>query len=129
MTVTGIHKGLTYFIAAVWIANGLLCKVLNFVPRHQQIVENILGEEFARPLILVIGTAEVVMAIWVLSGVRSRLNTLTQIAVVAAMNILEFVLVPNLLLWGRLNAVFALLFITVVFYKEFVLQRQLTQQV
>lgn len=129
MTVTGIHKGLTYFIAAVWIANGLLCKVLNLVPRHQQIVGSIFGEEFARPLILVIGIAEVGMAIWVLSGIRSRLNTLTQIAVVAAMNILEFVLVPNLLLWGRLNAVFALLFIIVVYYKEFVLHRQLTQRV
>ncbi|EMS33047.1 hypothetical protein C943_00324 [Mariniradius saccharolyticus AK6] len=40
---------------------------------------------------------------------------------VAIMNILEFVLVPDLLLWGRYNALFALLFIGLVYYNEFVL--------
>ncbi len=34
---------LNYLIAAVWIANGLFCKVLNLVPRHQEIVARIIG--------------------------------------------------------------------------------------
>lgn len=49
------------------------------------------------------------------------LNALAQIAVVATMNVLEFLFVPELLLWGRLNFAFALLFIGLVCYNEFVL--------
>ncbi|WP_017734083.1 DoxX-like family protein [Nafulsella turpanensis] len=124
-----LQKSLTYFIAAVWLVNGLFCKVLNMVPRHQQIVESILGEEFAGPLTIIIGIAEVGMAVWILSGIQPRLNAIAQISVVALMNIIEFVVVPELLLWGRFNAVFALLFIWVVYYKEFGFQRQVPQKV
>jgi hypothetical protein len=100
-----------YSIALVWIANGLLCKVLNFVPRHEQIVARILGDEYSRPLTILIGISEIGMAIWFLSGIKSHLNTIAQIGIVATMNILEFILVPDLLLWGKLNSMFALLFI------------------
>ena len=96
-----------YSITLVWIANGLLCKVLNFVPRHEQIVARILGDEYSRPLIILIGISEIGMAIWFLSGIKSRLNTIAQIVIVATMNILEFILVPDLLLWGKLNSMFA----------------------
>lgn len=40
-----IHRILTYLIAAVSLINGLFCKVLNLVPRHRQIVAEILGED------------------------------------------------------------------------------------
>ena len=40
----------TGLISLVWLVNGLYCKVLNFVPRHQLIVARILGEDFARIL-------------------------------------------------------------------------------
>ena len=59
------------------------------------------------------------MALWILSGIKSRLNTLLQIAVITVMNTLEFILVPGLLLWGRFNALFALLLILVIYYNEF----------
>ena len=36
------------------------------------------------------------------------------------MNILEFILVPDLLLFGRFNAAFATVFILVVYANEFV---------
>lgn len=114
-----IHKALTYFIAAVWVLNGLFCKVLNLVPRHQQIVASILGGAYARPFTVAIGIAEVGMGIWILSGVKPRLNAVTQIAVVGIMNFLEFLIVPDLLLWGSLNSVFALLFMLMVYYNEF----------
>lgn len=113
-----------YSIATVWIANGLFCKVLNFVPRHEQIVARILGEDFSRPLTILIGISEIGMAIWFLSGIKSRLNTIAQIGIVATMNILEFILVPDLLLWGKLNSMFALLFIFVVYFNHFHLNKK-----
>ncbi|MBJ6117505.1 DoxX-like family protein [Pontibacter sp. BT310] len=119
-----IHTTLNFAIATVWLINGLFCKVLDMVNRHEQIVAEILGSDFSRQLILLIGFAEVGMAVWVLSGIRARLNAVLQIAVVATMNILEFSLVPELLLWGRLNILFALLFIVVIYYNEFILNRR-----
>jgi len=113
------YKVLKYCIAFIWLANGLLCKVINLVPRHQEIVATILGPEHARLLTIAIGISEVLMAVWILTGIRSRLNAIFQIAVIAVMNTLEFILVPGLLLWGRFNAVFALLLILVIYYNEF----------
>ena len=108
-----------YLIAAVWLVNGLYCKVLNAVPRHEAIVARILGDEYAPFFTKAIGCSEIVMAIWVLSRYKSRLNAVTQMLIVGVMNVLEFVLVPDLLLWGHLNAVFALAFIAVVYWYEF----------
>lgn len=117
---------LTYLIAFVWLANGLFCKVLNLVPRHQQIVQAILGVEIstARVLTLLIGFSEVVMAIWIWTQWKSKLNAFLQMSVVATMNILEFVLAPDLLLWGRFNSLFAFLFILLVYYHRFVLGKK-----
>lgn len=112
-------KIINYFIAAVWLANGLFCKILNLVPRHQEIVAVILGQQHSRLLTIAIGISEVLMAVWILSGIKSRLNAIFQIAVIAVMNTLEFFLVPGLLLWGRFNAVFALLLILLIYYNEF----------
>lgn len=128
MTDRNKHKILTFFIAAVWLANGLLCKVLNLVPRHEQIVAAILGESYSRTLTVLIGLSEIVMAIWVLTKYKSRINAVVQMAVVAVMNILEFILVPDILLWGRMNAVFALMFIALVWFNEFFLNKNLKIQ-
>jgi len=125
MSIKISHKILTSLIAAVWLINGLVCKVMNVVPRHQEIVENILGPDYARPLTILIGFSEIIMAIWILTKFKSKLNAVTQMIVVATMNILEFLLVPDLLLWGRFNSYFALLFIGLVYYNEFVLNKKL----
>jgi uncharacterized membrane protein YphA (DoxX/SURF4 family) len=124
MTNTRIYKILTYCFATVWIANGLFCKVLNLVPRHEQIVARILGEDHSRLLTILIGLSEVIMAIWILSSYNTKLNAIAQIVVVATMNILEFTLVPDLLLWGKLNSLFAVIFILVVYYNEFYLNKK-----
>jgi DoxX-like family len=129
MTKVDIRKWLTYFIALVWIVSGLLCKVLNLVPRHQEIVSKILGIGDARSCTLVIGLAETAMGLWILSGILSRLNAITQIALIATMNTLEFFLVPDLLLWGKFNALFAGMFIMLIFYNEFVLSSKIAQEV
>ncbi len=117
------HKILTYLIAAVWLINGLFCKVLNFVPRHEQIVGRILGCDYAKPLTILIGLAEIGMTIWILSRIKPKLNAVFQMAIVAIMNILEFILVPDLLLWGRVNAVIAAMFIILIYFDEFVLNK------
>jgi hypothetical protein len=128
MTNRAIHKFLTYCIATVWIANGLFCKVLNLVPRHQQIVGRILGIEYSQLLTIAIGCSEIFMAVWILINIKTRLNSIAQIAIVATMNTLEFILVPDLLLWGRLNALFAFLFIVVVYFNEFYFNKKLDRQ-
>jgi uncharacterized membrane protein YphA (DoxX/SURF4 family) len=122
--MTRIHKILTYCIATVWIANGLFCKVLNLVPRHEQIVARILGDDHSRLLTILIGLSEINMAVWILSAYKTKLNAIAQIAVVATMNTLEFILVPDLLLWGKLNSLFAFIFILVVHYNEFYLNKK-----
>jgi hypothetical protein len=113
------HRVINYLIALVWLINGSLCKVLDLVPRHRAIVGRILGEDHAVILTKIIGLSEVVMAVWVLIGIAGRLNAWTQIVIIGTMNILEFFLAPDLLLWGRANAVIALLFIILIYYNEF----------
>jgi hypothetical protein len=112
-----------YFIAAVWLVNGLFCKILGMVPRHQRIVASIIGPGHAHFFTLLIGVGETGMAIWVISGISPRLNAWSQIVLVATMNALEFFLVPGLLLWGRFNALFALLFILLIYYDAFHLKK------
>ncbi len=125
MNIKDLRKVITILIAGVWLINGLLCKIMNFVPRHEKIVATILGEEFAGLFIVIIGFSEVIMAIWIVSKFKTRFNAITQIIIVAIMNIIEFILVPDLLLWGKLNAFFALLFILLVYYNEFILRRKI----
>lgn len=108
-----------YIIAAVWIANGLFCKVFNLVPRHEQIVAAILGEKHSGLLTRTIGFAEIAMAIWILSGIRSKWSAVVQMAVIATMNVLEYIVAPELLLWGKMNSVFALIFIIFIYVNEF----------
>jgi len=112
---------LTYFIASVWLINGLVCKVLNLVPRHEEIVATILGDTWSRPLTIGIGVLEIGMALWVVSGIAKRVNGLIQIGLVGAMNVLELILAPDLLLWGPYNAAFALLFMGLVYYESHIL--------
>lgn len=121
-----IYNILTYCIATVWIANGFFCKLLNLVPRHEQIVARILGNNYSRPLTILIGLSEMAMAVWIISGYKSKLNAVAQIVIVAVMNTLEFILVPDLLLWGKFNSLFALLFIIVVYCNEFYLNKKQT---
>lgn len=122
-----MHTIFTWLLAAVWIINGLFCKVLGLVPRHELIVARILGDAYAGPFTKAIGLAEVGMAVWILSGIRPRLNATVQMIIVAAMNIMECILAPDLLLFGRFNALFAGLFILVVYYHAFILPNNLPQ--
>jgi DoxX-like family len=96
--------------------------VLNLVPRHQEIVARIIGNAHARVSTRVIGISEIVMAAWILSDIKTKLNAITQVVVILTMNSLEFILAPDLLLWGRFNAMFAGLFSLLILFNEFYLR-------
>ena len=61
-----------------------------------------------------IGTGEVILALWILSGIRWKWSCAAQIILVAAMNAIEFIMVPDLLLFGRFNSLVALAYIMLV---------------
>lgn len=118
------NKILNYFIALIWFTNGFFCKILNQVPRHQEIVARILNEEYSREITFTIGVLEILMAIWILSNYKSKLNSIAQILIVLTMNIIEFVFAKDLLLFGKLNLLFALLFCSIIYYNEFGIKRK-----
>lgn len=109
-----LYYVLLVFISLVWFVNGIWCKVLRRVPRHEQIVARVLGAAYAGQITRTIGALEVCMALWVLSGIWPLFCAVTQALVVVAMNVLEYFLARDLLLFGRANAVNAALFILVV---------------
>jgi hypothetical protein len=118
-----LNIALTILIAMVWFINGFFYKVLHLVPRHELIVSRILGSEHASVFALAIGIAEILIVAWILTGIKARYCAIFQMVIVAVMNIMEFILVPDLLLFGKLNIVFACLFILIIYVHEFVLKR------
>jgi hypothetical protein len=86
-------------------------------------VARILGKEHSAILTRTIGFAEIGMTIWILSGVLPRFCAVVQILLIAAMNIIEIVLAPDLLLFGKGNGLLALLLMVNIFY-NWLLPRQ-----
>jgi hypothetical protein len=70
-----------------------------------------------------IGISEVLMCLWVLSKIKSHYCALTQMTVIAIMNIIEFLLAPDLLLFGKLNIILAAVLIIVIFINEFMISK------
>lgn len=100
MNIELTNKILNIFIATVWLVNGLFCKVLNQVQRHEEIVRKILHLD--RP------SANIFNLNWIkrnhdgnfnFQSYKHKFNAIAQIAIIAIMNILEFLLVPDILLW------------------------------
>lgn len=118
-----MRKTLNFLTSLVWIINGLYCKILNQVPRHTEIVSRLLSKDYARELTIVIGCSEILMSIWILTKIQSKWNAWTQISIVLIMNIIEFSFASDLLLWGKINIVFALIFCFVVYFNEYKLNK------
>jgi uncharacterized membrane protein YphA (DoxX/SURF4 family) len=106
---------LRILIAAVWLVMGLGAKVLGLAPRHREIVARILGEEHAGTLTTLIGIGEVGLAGWILSGRHPRLCVAVQIVLVASMNVIEFTIARDLLLFGGWNLLVAVAFMVFVY--------------
>ena len=122
MSRSAFHTVINILIALVWLINGLFCKVFNMAPRHLAIVARILGEEFAWVLTKSIGVLEVLMAFWIVSGIQQRFCAITQAVIILSMNVLEFFLAPDLLLFGRFNLLYAVLFSSLILANEFLLK-------
>lgn len=116
------YKILTILISLVWLVNGLFAKVFGFVPRHQEIVARILGSEISFIAVKVIGVLEICMFFWVISRKYTKLCAVIQIVTVITMNIIEFFLTPDLLLFGRFNIVIALIFVFIIYLNEFIIK-------
>jgi len=87
------------------------------------IVTRIFGEEHAALITKTIGILEILMAVWIISGIKSRWCALVQVIVIAIMNIIEFMLAPDLLLFGRINAIVATFLIVIIITNEFIYNR------
>lgn len=75
-------------IALVWLYQGLWCKLLGGVPRHEAVVGAVpfIGPAAARGVLIVLGLAECCIAVWVLSGKRMRDAAITQTVLLIVMN-------------------------------------------
>lgn len=122
MHAQNLYRFFRFLFAIIWLVNGLICKVFGLVPRHEVIVSNILGSTYAGLLTMLIGFAEIAMAIWIWIGFLPRFNAWAQIIIIMTMNIMEWMLVPDLLLWGRFNLVFSVLLCATIYYVEFKLK-------
>jgi uncharacterized membrane protein YphA (DoxX/SURF4 family) len=75
-------------IAAVWLYQGGWCKLVAPNQRHIRIVAHLpgVGPAHARKVLAMVGTVEVALAAWVLSGRAPRTAAAAQTALLGAMN-------------------------------------------
>ena len=110
------RKILTILIGSVWVFHGLYSKVSNGIPRHRQIVERILGERIADQATFVIGILEVLLGLWIFSGVQRRACALSQTLALVSMNFLEILLARDLLISATGMVALNLGFISLIWY-------------
>lgn len=75
-------------VAAVWLYEGLWCKLLGREPRQLQVVGAVkgLGFSLGRSFLLLLGSVEVALALWVLSGLAPVACALVQTALLVSLN-------------------------------------------
>jgi hypothetical protein len=83
-------------VAAVWLYEGLWCKVLGRERRQVQVVEAVpkLGPLVGQRFLLALGLVEMGLAAWVMSGLTPGLCAIAQTALLVVLN-------TNGLLWAR----------------------------
>ncbi len=83
-------------LAAVWIYEGLWCKLLGGQPNELVIVQAVprYGPRFGRPFLLTLGWVEFALGLWILSGIAPVTCALAQTVLLVALN-------ANGLLWSR----------------------------
>ena len=103
-------------IAVVWFFHGFYSKILNGIPRHEQIVGKVLGSANAKLATKTIGVLEVLLGIWVLVGWQPILCAVVQTVALVTMNVLEISLAAELLLSAVGMAVLNLGFLSLVWF-------------
>lgn len=83
-------------VAAVWLYEGLWCKLLGRVQSQVQVVMAVprLGPRFGLPFLKVLGVVEVALAVWVMTGIAPGTCAIAQTALLAVLN-------ANGLVWSR----------------------------
>ncbi len=83
-------------VAAVWLYEGLWCKILGRVPSQVDVVTAVprLGPLFGKPFLKGLGVVEVALAIWVLTGIAPGTCAVAQTALLIGLN-------ANGLIWAR----------------------------
>lgn len=75
-------------VAAVWLYEGLWCKLLRGEPREFEVVKAVprYGPRFGVPFLMALGVTEVTIALWVLSGVSPLLCAIAQTVLLVSLN-------------------------------------------
>jgi uncharacterized membrane protein YphA (DoxX/SURF4 family) len=83
-------------VAAVWLYEGLWCKLLGRMQSQLQVVEAVprLGPLFGSPFLKALGAVEVALAVWVMWGIAPGTCAIAETAFLAVLNV-------NGLLWAR----------------------------
>ncbi len=105
--------------ACIWIGFGILGKF--FTSRHTELMQEILEPYFHEYMPLILGVAEVILGLLILSGKWIKQTTILQIVLIIGMNSLEATIAPDLLLFGQFNFLFAILYSLIIFYTNFYL--------
>ncbi len=83
-------------VAAVWLYEGLWCKVLGRAQLEAQVVAKVprFGPRFGQLFLKALGAIEVVLAAWVISGIHPGACAIAQVTLLVVLNV-------NGLLWAR----------------------------
>jgi DoxX-like family len=83
-------------VAAVWLYEGLWCKILGRVPSQLQVAAAVprLGPRFGALALKAVGVVEVALAAWVMAGIAPGTCAIAETALLVALN-------ANGLLWAR----------------------------
>lgn len=83
-------------IAAVWLYEGLWCKVLGRMKSQVDVVTAVphFGPQFGAPFLKALGVVEVGLALWVISGAAPGVCAIIQTGLLILLNV-------NGLLWAR----------------------------
>jgi len=82
------NKLIRLAIALVWLYQGLWCKVLGGVPRHEAVIAAVpfIGPAAGHSALIALGLLECGIGLWVLSGRWMRQAATVQTVLVVAMN-------------------------------------------
>lgn len=83
-------------IAAVWVYEGLWCKLLGGAPSQVRVVTAVpcFGPRFGAFFLKTLGAVELLLAVWVLSGISASVCAIAQTVLLATLN-------ANGLIWAR----------------------------
>jgi len=75
-------------VAAVWLYEGMWCKLLGRQPHELEVVEAVpnYGARFGAPFLKALGAVEVALGVWVMTAVEPRLCAITQTLLLVALN-------------------------------------------